>query len=173
MAQVSEYSATERLRDGRTFEVRALAPKDQSGLLEAVGRTSDRSIYRRFFAFKRGFTQQEIEFYVNIDFINHVGLVAVLEEDGRPVIVGGARYIVVELGRAEIAFAVDDAHQGQGIGSALMRHLTAIARRAGLTEFVADVLPDNNAMLTVFGTSGLGITTRREQDATRVVIRLS
>jgi GNAT superfamily N-acetyltransferase len=173
LVAISEYTATERLRDGQPIEIRALAPNDRSGLLAAVGRTSDQSLYRRFFGFKRGFTEQEVEFYTNLDFKSHIALVAVLEEGGHPVIVGGARCIVAEPGRAGIAFAVDDAHQGQGIGSVLMRHLTAVARRAGLDEFVADVLPGNQAMLKVLQNSGLGITTRRAPDATRVVLRLS
>src|SRR5919112_3208532 len=108
--QARDYSAVETLRDGRTAEIRALRPEDRAGLLAAVERTSDQSLYRRFFAFKRGFTDQEIDFYVNVDFVSHVALVAVLEEDGQSVIVGGARYVVGPPGQAEIAFAVDDAH---------------------------------------------------------------
>jgi RimJ/RimL family protein N-acetyltransferase len=171
--QARDYSAIETLRDGRTAEIRSLRPEDRTGLLAAVDRTSDRSLYRRFFAFKRGFTDQEIDFYLKVDFVSHVALVATIEEDGQPVIVGGARYIVGQPEQAEIAFAVDDAHQGKGIGAALMRHLTAIARQAGLKELVADVLPENTAMLKVFAASGLAITTRREPDATHIVLRLS
>ena len=58
---------------------------------------------------------------------SHVALVAVLNEQERPAIVGGARYIVTAPGAAEVAFAVDDAHQGRGIGGLLMRHLVTIA----------------------------------------------
>jgi GNAT superfamily N-acetyltransferase len=100
-------------------------------------------------------------------------LVAALDEDGQTTIVGGARYIVVQPGQAELAFAVDDAHQGQGIGAALMRHLATLARQAGLKELIADVLPENGAMLKVFETSGLGISASREPDATHVVLRLT
>jgi RimJ/RimL family protein N-acetyltransferase len=171
--QARDYTATETLRDGRKIEIRALRPADRAGLLAAVGRTSDQSLYRRFFGFKRGFTDQEVDFYVNVDFVGHVALVAVLQEDGRPVIVGGSRYIVVQPGQAEVAFAVDDAHHGQGIGTALMRHLGAIARQAGLKELVADVLPENTAMLKIFRASGLGIRTGWESDATHVVLQLS
>jgi RimJ/RimL family protein N-acetyltransferase len=171
--QARDYSATETLRDGRTVDIRALRPEDRAGLLAAVGRTSDQSLYRRFFGFKRGFTDQEVDFYVNVDFVGHVALVAVLQEDGRPVIVGGSRYIVVQPGQAEVAFAVDDAHQGQGVGTALMRHLGAIARSAGLKELVADVLPENAAMLNIFRASGLRIRIGRETDATHVVLQLS
>ena len=67
-----------------------------------------------------------------------------------PVIVGGGRYIVVQPGQAEIAFVVVDAYQGQGIGTILMRHLAVLARDAGLKELIAEVLPENSAMLKLF-----------------------
>jgi len=153
-------------------EIRALQPDDRGGLLAAVDRTSRQSLYRRFFSFKRGFTDQEIDFYVNVDFVSHVALVALLPEDGRGLIVGGARYITVQQDSAEVAFVVDDAHQGQGIGGALMRHLTIIARQNGFKELTADVLPENVAMLSVLEASGLPITTRREPGVTHVTLQL-
>ena len=172
MLQVRDYTATEILRDGRTVLIRALRPEDRAGMLAAVGRTSQQSLYRRFFSFKRGFSDQEVDFYVNVDFVDHVALVAVLEEDGQPVIVAGGRYIVVRPGEAEVAFVVDDAHQGRGLGAALMRHLAALARQVGLKALVADVLPENTAMLKVFATSGLGIETRREPGSIQVILQL-
>jgi GNAT superfamily N-acetyltransferase len=170
--QVRDYTATEFLRDGRTVEIRALRPEDRAGMLAAVDRTSQQSLYRRFFTFKRGFTDREVDFYVNVNFVDHVALVAVLEEDGQPVIVAGGRYIVVRAGEAEVAFVVDDAHQGRGLGASLMRHLAALARQAGLKALSADVLPENSAMLKVFETSGLAIKTRREADSIHVMLQL-
>src|SRR5829696_5432432 len=94
MLEAAEYSVIETLRNGRRVEIRALRPDDRAALIAAVGRASAQSLIRRFFAAKRGFTEQEIAFFVNIDFINHVALVALVDEDSHPVIVGGARYIV-------------------------------------------------------------------------------
>jgi RimJ/RimL family protein N-acetyltransferase len=168
----ADYSAVERLRDGRQVEIRALRPADRAGLLAAMERTSDESRYRRFFAPKRTFNEQEIEYYLNVDFVSHVALVAVLEEGGHPEIVGGGRYIVSEPGRAEIAFAVDDPHQGLGIASRLMRHLVGIAREAGIKELVAEVLPDNAPMLKVFERCGLAATTRREGGVVHLTMKL-
>jgi GNAT superfamily N-acetyltransferase len=95
---------------------------------------------------------------VNVDFTNYVALIAVVEEEGRRVIVGGGRYIVVRLETAEVAVAVVDEYQRQGIGSTLMRHLAALARDAGLKELIAEVLADNIPMLKVFEKSGLRLT---------------
>jgi ribosomal protein S18 acetylase RimI-like enzyme len=87
--------------------------------------------------------------------------------------VAGARYVVLEPGRAEIALAVDDLHQALGIGSILMRHLTVIARQAGLKELVAYVLPDNIAMLKIVERSGLETSVERELGTTHVSLWLS
>ena len=173
MSGASEYSAVEPLRDGRRVEIRALKPDDREWLVAAVGRASDQSLYRRFFGAKRDFSEREIAFFLNVDFVNHVALVAVLEEDGRPVIIAGGRYVVVQSGKAEVAFAVVDRYQGQGIGAALLRHLAAIARAAGLEELIAEVLPDNIAMLKVFEKSGLRVSATREPRVVHVALGLA
>jgi RimJ/RimL family protein N-acetyltransferase len=162
MLEPATYSATERLRDGRPVEIRALRPDDKQGLIAAVERSSPQSLYRRFFGAKSKFSEAEVAFFLNIDFVNHVALVAVVEEGGRAVIVGGGRYIVQRPGRAEIAFAVIDQYQGQGLGPALLRHLVVLGRNAGIKEFVAEVLADNRSMLKVFERSGLAVASTRE-----------
>ena len=85
MLNVKEYSAIETLRDGCPVEIRALRPDDRADLIAAVSRTSDRSLYRRFFGLKRSFTDQEAAFFVNVDFVNHVALIALIDEGGRSV----------------------------------------------------------------------------------------
>jgi RimJ/RimL family protein N-acetyltransferase len=170
---VDEYSAPVTLRNGRRVEIRALRPEDRDGMLAAIDRTSAQSLYRRFFGAKRHFTDQEKSFFLDVDFANHVALVAVLEESGQPVIAGGGRYIVLKPGQAEVAFAVIDQYQGQGIGGVLMRHLTSIAREAGLHELIAEVLPENAAMMRVFETSGLQFNKKRESQTVHFVLHLS
>jgi RimJ/RimL family protein N-acetyltransferase len=171
--QAAGYSAVELLANGCPVQIRALTPEDRDGLLAAVDRTSAQSLYRRFFGVRRSFTEQEIAFFLNIDFINHVALIAILQEGGRQIMAGGGRYIVVAPGTAEVAFAVVDEYQGRGIGAALMRHLVAIARNAGLKEFVAEVLPDNIAMLKVFEKSGLHLASRRDAGVVHVSLELA
>lgn len=172
MVDAAQYSAVEPLRDGRPLEIRAYRANDQADLLAAVGRTSAQSLYRRFFTVKRSFSDREREFFLNVDFVNHVALMAWLEEPGRRVIAGGGRYVVVQPGKAEVAFVVVDAYQGLGVGAALMRHLASIARAAGLRELTAEVLAENAPMLKVFEKSGLPMTTAREVDVVEVTLRL-
>jgi RimJ/RimL family protein N-acetyltransferase len=173
MADAATYSAVESLRNGMRIDIRALRPDDREALVAAVGGASAQSLYRRFHGAKRELSEREIAFFMNIDFVGHVALVAVAEEGGQPTIVGGARYIVVEPGSAEVAFAVVDQYQGQGLGTALMRHLAGIARAAGLRELIAEVLPENAPMLKVFQSSGLRVSTRREAQVVHLSLALS
>jgi RimJ/RimL family protein N-acetyltransferase len=172
MSGTADYSVKEPLRDGRELEIRALRPEDRADMLAAIGRTGAQSLQRRFFVAKRGFSDREIAFFMNIDFVNHVALIALVAENGRHVIAGGGRYIVVEPGRAEVAFLVVDGYQGQGIGSALARHLTGLARRAGLQELMADVLPENAAMLKLFKRLGFRPAPKREPQVIHLVLPL-
>jgi RimJ/RimL family protein N-acetyltransferase len=167
----AKYSVQEQLRDGRPVEIRALRSSDETDMLAAIDRTGAQSLQRRFFVTKRGFSEEEKAFFMNTDFVNHVALVAVVDEDGRPAIVGGGRYVVTRPGEAEVAFVVVDAFQGQRIGGLLTKHLTGLARAAGLKELVADVLPENMAMRKVLGK--FGFRTARSLDPQVVHLTLS
>jgi RimJ/RimL family protein N-acetyltransferase len=154
MTQAAAFSVAGTLRDGRSVTIRALRPEDRNAMLSAVGRVSAQSLYRRFFGPKRGFSEKEVDFFVNVDFVTHVALVASVEEGGENTIVGGGRYVVTQPGTAEVAFAIVDEYQGQGIGTALLRHLVVIARESGLARLIAEVLPENAPMLAMFRKCG-------------------
>ena len=88
-------------------------------------------------------------------------------------IVGGGRYIVVQPGKAEVAFAIVDQYQRQGIGARLMHHLAAIARSCGVRELIAEVLSDNTPMLKVFEKSGFELSAQHEPGVVHVALRLT
>jgi GNAT superfamily N-acetyltransferase len=168
----ANYCRQEHLRDGSAVEVRALRPADEAAMLAALERTSPQSLQRRFFAMKRHFSEKERAFFMDVDFSNHVALVAAAKEADREVIVGGGRYIVFEPGRAEMAFVVIDAWQGRGVGSILMQHLVHIARDTGLQELAAEVLPQNAAMLKVFGKFGFKPVKSRDPQTVHLALEL-
>jgi ribosomal protein S18 acetylase RimI-like enzyme len=171
--KAASFAVTEMLRDGKPIEIRALKPTDVDDMKTAVAHTSAESLSRRFFGPKRYFSEQEIAYFVNIDFVSQVALVATVDQGGKRAIVAGGRYVLVQPGIAEVAFVVVDDHQGYGIGTRLMRHLVSIAREAGLRELVAEVLPDNQPMLSVFHKCGLKVTTRRDRGAVHIAMQLS
>jgi len=172
MSEAINYTARELLRDGSQVEIRALRPEDEADMLAAIERTSAQSLQRRFFVMKRHFSEKERAFFMDVDFKNHVAIVALAEEAGRQVIAGGGRYIVFEPGRAEMAFVVVDAWQGRGVGSILMRHLARFANDAGLLELTAEVLPENTAMRKVFEKFGFKPAARRDPQTLHLVLKL-
>ena len=81
MSQAANYSAIEVMRDGARWAPYAETER-QDQLLAAIHRTSPQSLFRRFFAAKRG-TRTKSRFFLNIGFVNHVALVAVVNEGSR------------------------------------------------------------------------------------------
>jgi len=168
MRNPRDYQVDETLRDGGFIRIRAIRPEDGQRLLAHFKTLSPRAVHNRFFGMKRTLSEEELTELTDLDFIHHVGLVAILGEGGDEPFVGVGRYIVSQDdrasgGRAEVAFAVLDEHQGRGIGTLLLKHLARIARHNGIREFQADVLSDNHQMLEVFADSGFPI--RRTSDS--------
>ena len=158
-AERARYSAVAVLRDGGSIAIRALRPDDRERLVAHFGRLSPESVYFRFFRAKKHLTPDELAGFLDLDFTRKGALVATLREDGGERLVGVARWAVGDdPHRAEVAFAVEDAHQGRGVGTVLLDHLAALARDAGITGFEADVLGENNRMLAVFAKSGFRVT---------------
>jgi GNAT superfamily N-acetyltransferase len=75
------------------------------------------------------------------------GLIA---HDEQGVLVGHALYVCLDETRAEVAVEVADHLHGRGLGTILVELLAAVAERQGITRFIAEVLPENRAMLDVF-----------------------
>jgi GNAT superfamily N-acetyltransferase len=137
----ASYRTEEVLRDGGSIHIRAVRPDDPERLLQHFKSLSEQSIYYRFFGIKRTLDDAELARFTQLDFANHVGLVATLREDGIERFIGVARYVrLTEPTRAEVAFAVLDNHQGRGIGTVLLEHLRRVAHQSGIKEFEADVL---------------------------------
>ena len=158
---VHNYATDALLRDGGSVHIRAVRPSDRPRLLALFQQLSTRSVYFRFFQTKTRLTDEELRYFTELDFRRHVGLVATLWEGEEEHIIAVGRYICPSSDnpptRAEVAFAVADAHQGRGLGTLLLEHLADIARAQGITEFEADVLGENNQMLQVFATSGFEV----------------
>lgn len=174
---IGNYCATEHLRDQRPVTIRAIRPEDRGLVIDALREVNAESLYLRFFSPKTKFTDDDLKRTTEVDFENVVALVAVRDVDGQDRIVGGGRYVRTGASgaepRAEVAFLIDDAHQGLGIGSRIFKHLVTIARASGITQFEAEVLQGNRAMLALFARSGLSMKRRLEVGAVHVTLSLS
>jgi GNAT superfamily N-acetyltransferase len=141
-----------RLLDGRSAHLRMAHADDGERLRALHARLSKETVYFRYFSAKPRLSERWIDVLTHVDPSRHVVLLA-LEGDE---VIGMASYDRSgDTDSAEVAFLVDDAHQGHGLGTLLLHHLAAIARAHGIHVFIADTLLRNDAMLAVFRDSGL------------------
>jgi acyl-CoA synthetase (NDP forming)/GNAT superfamily N-acetyltransferase len=154
------------LMDGRIVHVRRVTETDKEALSALYTRASPRTRYLRFFT--AGISiDREVQRLVAPG-NDHLALVA--EHDR--LAVGVASYEILNGDQAEIALLVDDTWQGDGIGSLLIEHLTALARKAGIQELVGDVLASNLTMLRTSAGVAPGIVRDRDEDPEVVRIHI-
>ncbi len=153
------------LRDGSTLRLRAPAREDADALAAFFAGLSEQSRYLRFHGVQRVDASLG-ERLVEPDWRDRGVLAGVLDDR----IVAVAEYARLrDAASAEVAFAVADELQGRGIGTRLLEQLAARAAEAGIERFVAEVLPENRAMLGVFEDAGFEVT--RELDAGEVEVQ--
>ncbi|MFE5583478.1 GNAT family N-acetyltransferase [Kitasatospora sp. NPDC056531] len=152
------WEADVLLRDGGTARIRPITPADAGRLVEFYEQVSDQSKYFRFFAPYPRLSAKDVRRFTHHDFVNRVGLAVVVRDH----FIATVRYDRIDAdGRpsdqgtdAEVAFLVQDAHQGRGVASALLEHIAAVAQERGIRRFQAEVLPENRKMVKVFTDAG-------------------
>ncbi|MCF1507577.1 bifunctional acetate--CoA ligase family protein/GNAT family N-acetyltransferase [Streptomyces glomeratus] len=155
----THWEADVVLRDGGTARIRPITADDAERLVSFYEQVSDESKYYRFFAPYPRLSARDVHRFTHHDFVDRVGLAATI---------GGEFIATVRYDRigadgmaasapadeAEVAFLVQDAHQGRGVASALLEHIAAVARERGIRRFAAEVLPANTKMIKVFTDAG-------------------
>ncbi|MFI5962371.1 GNAT family N-acetyltransferase [Streptomyces asoensis] len=155
----AHWEADVVLRDGGTARIRPITVDDAERLVSFYEQVSDESKYYRFFAPYPRLSAKDVHRFTHHDFVDRVGLAAT---------VGGEFIATVRYDRigadgmaapapadeAEVAFLVQDAHQGRGVASTLLEHIAAVARERGIRRFAAEVLPANTKMIKVFTDAG-------------------
>jgi acetyl coenzyme A synthetase (ADP forming)-like protein len=161
------------LRDGSTIRLRPPTAADEASLISFFEALSPESRYLRF----HGTTiigRQTVSVALETDWSSRGSLVGELAGgDGTVRPVALATYVRLrDPNRAEVAFAVADELHGRGIGTRLLERLADHASAVGLREFVAEVLPDNRAMLRVFDDAGFQTARALQDGVVEVVLQL-
>ena len=159
MMDPATYDESATLKSGLKIRIRAVRPDDKARILEAFMNLEAESIYTRFFTIKKTLSDDELKAITEVDFEHVVALVATIGQEGNETIIGAGRYAAFktpddQIG-AEVSFTVEEDYQGLGLAGRLMQDLTFIARAKGVSQFFAEVLTQNQAMLRVFSRSGL------------------
>ncbi|RBY97879.1 GNAT family N-acetyltransferase [Blastococcus sp. TF02-8] len=137
--------------DGGTVHLRPICPDDADGLTGLMERSSDQTRYYRFFGPMKRLSDKDLHRFTHVDHDKRVAFVILL---GEQVIAVGRYDRYPGTDDAEVAFLVEDAHQGRGLGSVLLEHLAAAGRERGIRRFVAEVLAQNSKMVRVFRDAG-------------------
>ena len=137
---------TVTLRNGASVHVRAIRPDDESRLMALSGRLSPRTVYQRFFSFRR-LRPDEAHAFANVDYRQRMAVVAEVDDGQKSELIGVARYGPSEDGTADVGLVVEDGWQGLGLGSFLLDELLAAGERRGIHRFSADVLTGNRRAL--------------------------
>ncbi|WP_405456717.1 GNAT family N-acetyltransferase [Streptomyces sp. NBC_00101] len=158
-AYPDHWEADVVLRDGGTARIRPITPDDAGRLVSFFEQVSDESKYYRFFAPYPRLSDRDVHRFTHHDYVDRVGLAVTvggefiatvrfdrIDERGRPA--------SAPADEAEVAFLVQDAHQGRGVASVLLEHIAAVARERRIRRFAAEVLPANTKMIKVFRDAG-------------------
>jgi GNAT superfamily N-acetyltransferase len=140
------------LRDGTRVLVRPILPGDKERLREGLSRLSDLSRYRRCMHAVSDLTAEQLRYFTEIDYADHMAWVALdPDQPGEPGL-GVARYVRLkdDPAIAEVAVTVIDSHQGRGLGTLLLGILSRTAALNGVETFRAFVLEENEPMIRIF-----------------------
>jgi GNAT superfamily N-acetyltransferase len=144
------------LRDGTRALIRPIRPDDKERLIAGLAELSPESRYMRFHAAVTTLTESQLRHLTEIDYHDHMAFVALNldapEEAGMAV----ARYVRLKSDPtiAEAAITVLDRYQGRGLGTLLLKELSAHALERGIRTFRNYVLATNAAMLDIFDELG-------------------
>ena len=173
MIDARDYLVHETLRNDLAVCIRAVRPEDGDLLIEAFHKLDPESIYLRFFGPKKEISAAELKTLREADFDTRVILVCTLQEQGREIVIASGTYVRCGDTVAEVAFLVEEDYHRLGIARRLLTHLGKIATAAGIRIFVAEVLPQNAAMLGVFGRCGWPMVTRNADGVIHVTLDLN
>lgn len=156
----------------RQVEIRPIEPDDRDALAMGFDRLSEQSRYRRFLSPRGALSQAELSYLTEVDHHDHEALVAVDPKTNEGV--GVARFIRSgeDPAVAELAVAVADDWQGQGVGSLLTGELAKRAREEGVMCFTALALAENDAILGLLQDLGEVRTARAQLGTVELAVDL-
>jgi acyl-CoA hydrolase/GNAT superfamily N-acetyltransferase len=160
-----EYRTSMLLGDGTQINFRHIHPTDLPRMKDLLYALSQQTVFYRFMAPLKKFSQKQIQDFVYVDHRSEVAIVATLPAPhGEDILAVGRYFLNPKTNRAEVAFVVRDDWQNHGIGTFLLNALTIIAKRQGIGGFTAEVLRQNKSMQTVLHKAQGKVTSKLEQD---------
>ena len=146
----------EPIKEDGTVWIRLARPEDGDAVAAMHERCSERTRYRRYLT---GVSEWRDISLRQLTGGHRGATLVVMSEQGAIVGLGNVFPDAPDDGRtAEIAEIIEDAYQGRGIGTRLLRHMLEMAERLGFQKVVATVLAENAEMLRVLEATRLDWT---------------
>lgn len=160
------------LKNGETVYFRFLKQKDKEWIKVGYKSLSYKSKYFRFISPPREISEKDLRYLTEIDFKNHVAIVAVAVRESGKLPLGVARYIKLSESPcpAEFAITVADPYQNMGIGTIFLKLMVEHARNNDVSCLIGYVLNENQAMLRILEHYK---TTRQKEEGSMLKITVS
>lgn len=138
--------------------LRPIGTQDRDLIRACFAQLSPASRRLRFFGAKQSLSEADIDFLAGADGCDHIalGLIELDAEGVESALLGAARCVRLGPGSdvGELAMAVIDRAQGQGIGRRLLEHLAVVIGARGIRRLRCEVLAGNDGMRALLGDAG-------------------
>lgn len=173
---MSDYPAdlvrTRYLFDGSPVTIRPIRREDATMEQDFVKHLSPDSRYKRFMSTFQELPPGKLKYLTEIDYVRHLALVAVMQQDGQELEIGVARYVANPSGTTcEFAVAIDDAWQGSGVAGILMLALIDAAKSRGMESMEGFILASNYKMLKFARQLGFALHRDPEDSGQVIAVR--
>ncbi|MCK1422559.1 GNAT family N-acetyltransferase [Bradyrhizobium sp. 180] len=155
LEDLRQYSDTLRTREGETFKLRFVEPRDTEELQHYFRSLSTRSRYNRFFGAISELPKGLLHDFLDVGERERFTVVATMMVDGFETIVAEMRYALhAETAAVEFGLSVDDRWHGHGIATALLKNLECRAAALGAEHIFGETLRSNETMISLARKSG-------------------
>jgi len=155
---------------GERVVIRPILPQDEDLTTAFFGALSATARQQRFLSAMRSLPPGLVKRLTQVDYAEHLALVAEVFRDGRETVIAEARYARgSDRSEAEFAVAVAEPWQGLGLARLLLCKLIESAALSGIRRLVGETLASNERMLKLAQAAGFSISRSLE---VRGVMRL-
>ncbi len=143
----ARYEGSITIRNGRGILIRPIVPSDGPLIMDLFSRISPQSIFQRFLRQIHSLPEDLLHHFTHVDYESDFALVAIASEGGKDAVIAVGRYAHdPHEDVTDLAIAVRDDWQHQGLGKPLLEKVVTIAREHGIHCFVSMMDPGNAVM---------------------------
>ena len=173
------YVWSKALEDGAPVTIRPIRPEDESFMVKFHQALSESTVYMRYFhmlSLGHRVSHERLTRICFIDYDREMALVAVHKDakTGAEAIIGVGRLTKLHgVNEGEVALVIADQFQHRGLGKELLRSLVEIGRAEKLERIVAQILPENHAMLRLCKRLGFTLSTAPDEAVVHAAAELA